>query len=101
MTRPSRAGLAAFVCALIALISQTGGSAAGTPLLGILQSELQRNFDGLKGQPAPPYFVSYSVHDTRTTRINASFGAIDRSDDSRARFGSVEVRVGDYALDNT
>ena len=101
MKRPSRLGLAALACAVGALIFQTGGSAAGTPLLTILQSELQRNFDGLKSQAAPPYFISYAVHDTHTTRINASFGAIDRGDDARARFGSVEVRVGDYTLDNT
>ena len=33
--------------------------------------------------------------------MSASFGALERSDESRGRFGTVEVRVGDYALDNT
>jgi predicted Zn-dependent protease len=74
---------------------------AGTPLLTILRTELQRNFEGLKNEPVPPYFIGYTVHDTRTTRIVASFGALERSDDARSRVASIEVRVGDYTLDNT
>ena len=42
----------------------------------ILQSELQRNFQALKKQDAPAYFMSYTMHDTRSTRLGASFGAL-------------------------
>jgi TldD protein len=66
-----------------------------------MQSELQRNFAGLKKEAVPPYYVSYTVHDTQTTSLYASFGAIERNDDVHQRIGSVEVRVGDYTLDNT
>ena len=55
----------------------------------------------LKEQPVPAYFAAYTLHDTRTTQILASVGAIDRSDEGRQRFATVEVRVGDYQLDNT
>lgn len=55
----------------------------------------------LSQQPVPAYYASYTLHDTRTTQILASFGAIDRSDESRQRFATIEVRVGDYGLDNT
>ena len=75
--------------------------AADTRALAILQSELQRNFQVLKKQDAPAYFISYTLHDTRTTHLGASFGALQRSDEARSRFATVEVRVGDYALDNT
>jgi TldD protein len=75
--------------------------AADTRAIAILQSELQRNFLTLKKQDAPAYFISYTLHDTRSTRLSASFGALDRSDESRSRFATVEVRVGDYELDNT
>jgi predicted Zn-dependent protease len=74
---------------------------AGSPLLAIVQSELQRNFAGLKQEPIPPYFISYTLHDTRSTRVSAAFGALQRSDEARNRFASVEVRVGDFTLDNT
>jgi len=71
------------------------------PILNVLQAELRRNFDTLSKGATPAYFIGYTVRDDRSTQIVASFGALDRSDDSRARFGTVEVRVGDYALDNT
>jgi TldD protein len=75
--------------------------AADTRALAILQSELQRNFQALKKQDAPAYFMSYTMHDTRSTRLGASFGALQRNDEYRSRFATVEVRVGDYTLDNT
>ena len=76
-------------------------SATDTGLAQVLQSELRRNFDRLAKEPVPPYFVSYTVHDLRNTLIQASFGALVRSDQNRTRFGTVEVRTGDYALDST
>jgi predicted Zn-dependent protease len=74
---------------------------AATPALAILQSELQRNFQVLKKEQTPAYFMSYTMYDTRSSSIVASFGALQRSDESRSRFATVEVRVGDYQLDNT
>ena len=70
-------------------------------ILGILQTELSRNIDVLKKQPVPAYYAAYTLYDSRTTQILASFGAVDRSDENRQRFATVEVRVGDYQLDNT
>jgi predicted Zn-dependent protease len=75
--------------------------APDTSILGILQWELRRNFDVLQRAAVPAYFIGYSVHDERSAQIVASMGALDRSEDSRGRYGSVEVRVGDYTLDNT
>ncbi|MSO56297.1 MAG: hypothetical protein EXQ55_05155 [Acidobacteria bacterium] len=66
-----------------------------------MQSELQRNMQVLTGQPVPAYYAAYTVHDIRTTQILASVGAIGRTDQSRQRFATVEMRVGDYNLDNT
>jgi predicted Zn-dependent protease len=78
-----------------------GQTPAAADVLGIMQGELQRNLQALGDDPAPAYFISYTVHDTRTTRVAASAGALLRSDESRGRAGSIEVRVGDYAFDNT
>src|SRR5580765_7195627 len=93
-------GLAGFIAAQGASPILVHG-AADTRALSILQSELQRNFQTLKQQDAPAYFISYTLHDTRSTRLSASFGALDRNDESHNRFATVEVRVGDYDLDNT
>jgi TldD protein len=92
--------LVALACAITGWGSQPLAG-TGSPILGLAQSELQRNFDGLKKEPVPPYFISYTLHDTRTTRISAAFGALMRSDEDRSRFATIDVRVGDFALDNT
>lgn len=93
--------VASIVCALC--LAQ--GTAAQSPrpgtVLAVMQAELQRNMQVLTKQPVPAYFTAYTLHDNRTTQIFASFGAIDRSDDIRQRYATVEVRVGDYVLDNT
>ena len=87
-------------CALLAQKAPSQ-SPRQNSVAGILRDELKRNVDVLKEQPVPAYFAAYTVHDSRTTQILASFGAIDRSDENRQRFATVEVRVGDYELDNT
>jgi predicted Zn-dependent protease len=76
-------------------------SAAGGVLLNVMQAELQRNLAALRDAPDPAYFVGYTVHDTRLARLAASGGSLLRSDVSHNRAASVEVRVGDYAFDNT
>ena len=70
-------------------------------LLGILQSELQRNFDASRRQPIPP---TSSATRCTTRAVDADRGVVRRpaaQRRSRSRFATVEVRVGDYALDNT
>ena len=89
------------LCLLASHGSQPAQGAGGVTLLGVLQSELQRNFQVLNKQPVPAYFVGYTVHDERSTYLAASNGALERNDEQRSRFATVEVRVGDYTLDNT
>jgi TldD protein len=49
----------------------------------------------------PPYFISYSVHDTNTVNISAQYGALTTSSGSEERMADVQVRVGSPGLDNT
>ncbi|MDX2180365.1 MAG: metallopeptidase TldD-related protein [Bryobacteraceae bacterium] len=69
--------------------------------LDVLEEELKRNFEALKakGDP-PPYFVSYALTDTEGEAVSASFGALEQSGGSRARFLDVSVRIGSPKLDN-
>jgi TldD protein len=104
MTKSRFASVAALVCLFEGTAAQLPAQSrfeGSNALLGILQAELSRNIDVLRQQPVPAYYAAYTLHDSRTTQILASFGAIDRSDESRQRFATVEVRVGDYQLDNT
>ena len=99
MKRYTLAAVAILLCLVTGPAIRLQG--ADAPAFAILQSELQRNFDVLSKQDAPAYFISYTLHDTRSAVIQASAGALLRSDESRSRFATVEVRVGDYSLDNT
>jgi TldD protein len=101
MLTTKRVLLAGLVAITAGLASAPVRGATGSPLGDILESELQRNFVRLAKEPIPPYFLSYTVHDLRTTRIQASFGALQRSDETRTRLGTVEIRTGDYTLDST
>ena len=76
-------------------------AASAAAIVNILHAELQRNFRILSKEPTPAYFIGYTVHDERSSHISASLGAIEQSDERRGRFATVEVRVGDYTLDNT
>jgi predicted Zn-dependent protease len=91
----------ALLCLLEVASARQVHTAPANPVLGILQSELQRNMQVLKQQPVPAYFAAYTLYDSRSTQILASFGAIERSDENHQRYATVEVRVGDYFLDNT
>jgi len=95
----------ALVClAPVGASSQRPPAAAPAPstaLLDILQSELGRNVEALKKEPVPPYFVAYTVYDTQSTQMSTSFGAVVGDLDTHSRTFGVDVRTGDYALDNT
>jgi len=67
-----------------------------------MQDELQRSMKKLKlEQLDRPYFISYRMADIDSKDISASFGSLLSSSENRGRTLTVEVRVGDYALDNT
>src|SRR5207247_5811945 len=53
-----------------------------------------------KGKPAP-YFIGYSVSEMESVEIDGSLGALRSSQTSLTRLLDIDVRVGDYQLDNT
>src|SRR5580700_605240 len=48
-----------------------------------------------------PYFVAYRIQDITDITIAADLGSVDSSQNNRSRLLHVELRVGDYKLDNT
>jgi TldD protein len=74
-------------------------------VLDAMSAELQRAFSLLGKQDSakqqPPYFLSYAIHDTEMTLINAQYGALVSSSGSHARSADVIVRIGAPSLDNT
>ncbi|MGA2337579.1 MAG: TldD/PmbA family protein [Terriglobales bacterium] len=71
------------------------------PLLNAMQQELDRSLQNLKKTPVPPYFLSYQLTDNRAIHVAASFGALTSSSEQTTRLLDLDLRVGDYSLDNT
>src|SRR5215208_595015 len=76
-------------------------NAKPAPILATMSTELARSMSVLKKHSDPPYFAAYEVTDMHTYDIRASFGVLENSAEDRGRYLDVEVRVGDYKLDNT
>jgi TldD protein len=72
-----------------------------TPVLGAMRAELDHSLAALKTQPVPPYFVSYQITEVQSVYVASAFGALEWSSATRTRALDVDLRVGDYALDNT
>lgn len=103
---------AAALFGLLALLS-AGAAAAAEPaapvaaatgeaeMAAAAQAELDRaRALQLPGQPAP-YFAAVRVSDLWSSTASASFGALSFSATNPMRQARVDVRVGDYSLDNS
>jgi predicted Zn-dependent protease len=68
----------------------------------ILKTELNRNFAVLKDNPVPAYYISYRVQDMQMQSIQSSFGQLLYDSNPRhLRLYNIDVRVGNYEMDNT
>ncbi|AEU36453.1 TldD/PmbA family protein [Granulicella mallensis] len=81
--------------------AQTARSGSVSPVLSAAKTELDRDFAELKKQPVAPYYLSYEIIDSNTATVSSSFGALVHSGSAHRRTAHIDVRVGDYALDNT
>ncbi|MGC8748015.1 MAG: metallopeptidase TldD-related protein [Candidatus Kapaibacteriota bacterium] len=70
-------------------------------IVNSLKSELNRFMEKLKTQQFPPYYLCYEVFDIESGGVTNSFGKTLGKNTSRARYLDVDIRVGDYKLDNT
>jgi predicted Zn-dependent protease len=86
-----------------ALAGPASGAAleAHSPVLEALDLELRRSMDLLADESVPPYFLAYEVTEADSRSVSSSFGLTLQRREERRRFLDVDLRVGDYGLDNT
>ncbi len=71
-------------------------------LIKAMEKELKRSFANLKNAGKEPlYFLQYEIIDEEEINITAFNGAILNNEHTRNRYLTVDVRVGNYKLDNT
>jgi predicted Zn-dependent protease len=67
-----------------------------------MRDELDRSMKTLQLETLEkPYFIAYRIQDSSVTYASATLGSLRNSNTSHSRLLTVEMRVGDYALDNT
>src|SRR6202522_3041589 len=74
---------------------------APSPLLAEMTAELNRNMPVLSKATPPAYFINYTLTQARRATVMGSNGALLESSDNLQRYLEVQVRVGDYNLDDT
>ena len=77
------------------------GAAADDVPMKAMRDEMARSLGMQLTGLAKPYFLSYRIQETKGVSVSASLGSLVTSQDTRMRFLHVELRVGDYKLDNT
>ncbi len=70
-------------------------------ILKAMKTELDRSMEVLGTQEAPPYFLSYEITEQDAISAGASFGKLTSSGERRNRILDIDLRVGNYELDNS
>ena len=94
-------------CGLVCLVASPVARADGAPvaddvLVRAMRDELTRSASDLHLPDAPkPYYLALRFNDRSDVVVVASFGAVVARTAARGRYLQADVRVGDYALDNS
>lgn len=90
------------ICLLGALTLALPARAADDVVMKAMRDELDRSMRQLQLEKLDkPYFIAYRVQDRTQLSASATFGALLSGGISRARYLTVQVRVGDYQRDNS
>jgi hypothetical protein len=85
----------------VAIWAQQAKPSDDDALLRAMKDELKRSSEIHIVNLDPAYFFEYRVEDTRSFATAATLGALLSSGELHTRIPMVQVRVGDYAFDNT
>jgi PmbA/TldA metallopeptidase C-terminal domain len=89
-------------CASLLLLAIVPAFGQDDVVMKAMHDELARSMSQLHLENLDkPYFIAYRVDETTTTSISATLGELTASNSYRNRGLSVQMRVGDYDLDNT
>jgi predicted Zn-dependent protease len=84
------------------LLVSLAGQAQEDVVFRAMHDEMQRSMRKLQLEALDkPYFISYRVVDSETKEVAATLGSVLSSNENRARLLTVNIRVGDYSLDNS
>lgn len=84
-------------------LALTAGSikADADVILQAMRTELDRSMEVLGAQEVSPYFLSYEITENQSASAAAAYGELTSSREQRERILDIDLRVGDYELDNS
>jgi len=83
-------------------LSPSPGASQDDVLVRAMRDEMSRSMKDLRlAELERPYFIAYHVRETQAASISATHGSLLHKNENRSRMLSIELRVGDYAFDNT
>lgn len=100
---PSRINLLAYpaLAALLFVLPASSARAQGEIIRKAMKDELERSMKELSLEGyKKPFFISYTLKDTKTFTVVATLGALARSSDFPSRQTAVRVLVGSYAFND-
>ena len=86
---------------IVGTIFSTLAFANEDPLLNAAKQELDRTYQFLQKQKQPAYWIGLGITDVRNHNIQASNGAVMYNHEYHRRYADIDLRVGDFQLDNT
>lgn len=84
-----------------AIVVGMAPAAAADVTLKAMARELDRSMRALADRPTPPYYLSYEIVEDRVVSVKGAFGSLTRWSETASRTLDIDLRVGDYNLDNT
>ena len=76
-------------------------SSLSAETLDVMKKELDRAFEALQVEEEPPYYISYEITEDAVASVSGGFGEINSENHTISRYLDIDLRVGDYSLDNT
>lgn len=70
-------------------------------VLETMNEELNRAFEQLQSQDVPPYYISYEITSDEAANVRAEFGELYYKNTSVRNYLDIDLRVGDFEVDNT
>ena len=90
-----------FTTSVFLLTSAMNAESDDGTVLEVMHDELMRNFETLQDQEVPPYFTSYEVTQEEAINVQAAFGEVTGVSRNHNNGIYIDLRVGDFQLDNT
>jgi len=97
-------GLACLSVMLIFITSDSTSFGQSDSLPGrlkVMKAELTRNYEALRKEEVPPYYISYTIDEVRTQGVAGSFGAVTAQSDDTTAILRVGLRTGSYEFDSS